>query len=291
MSNTYNPILLNKITDDVVIEILNTLIPTLQELGINYFVVGAFARDAELLAKGHTDEPKRKTNDLDLAVMMANEEAFEHLKIKIGNIDGFELHSTEPIKLIYQQRYEVDLLPFGEIENEKGQVELKAHRSFLLDMPGFKEVFPNINTIPTNQGYDLNVCSLPGVVLLKIIAWDDRKHRTKDITDIEYIISHLYLLEINAIIAEEEDLITTFENEHKLFAESVSARFIGRKIGEMILESHPLQTRILEILNTNTQNAENSPMGQLFSYDTLEDSVNIIKQILFGIEDKLSNKG
>lgn len=42
-------ILLNKITDDIVIEILNTVISIFKELEIEYFVVGAFARDTELL--------------------------------------------------------------------------------------------------------------------------------------------------------------------------------------------------------------------------------------------------
>ena len=70
MSESYQPIILDKITDDVVIEILNAVIPVLKELEIEYFVVGAFARDVELLAKGHTDPPARKTKDLDLAVML-----------------------------------------------------------------------------------------------------------------------------------------------------------------------------------------------------------------------------
>lgn len=59
MSENYQPILLNKITDEVVIEMLNAIIPVFKVLKIEYFVVGAFARDVELLAKGHTDPPIR----------------------------------------------------------------------------------------------------------------------------------------------------------------------------------------------------------------------------------------
>ena len=65
MSNTYQPILLNKITDEIVIEILNAVIPSLKSLEVEYFVVGAFARDVELLAKGYDETPARKTKDLD----------------------------------------------------------------------------------------------------------------------------------------------------------------------------------------------------------------------------------
>lgn len=84
MSNTYQPILLNKITDEIVIEILNAVIPSLKSLEVEYFVVGAFARDVELLAKGYNDPPSRKTKDLDLAVMLSDEKAFNDLKIALS---------------------------------------------------------------------------------------------------------------------------------------------------------------------------------------------------------------
>lgn len=74
MNKNYQPILLDKITDEIVIEILNAVIPVFKELEIEYFVVGAFARDVELLAKGYNDPPARKTRDLDLAVMLSSEE-------------------------------------------------------------------------------------------------------------------------------------------------------------------------------------------------------------------------
>jgi len=44
MSNTYQPILLNKITDDVVIEILNAVIPSLKSLEVEYFVIYPYYR-------------------------------------------------------------------------------------------------------------------------------------------------------------------------------------------------------------------------------------------------------
>ncbi|MEO1258854.1 MAG: nucleotidyl transferase AbiEii/AbiGii toxin family protein [Bacteroidota bacterium] len=291
MKENYQPIFLNKITDDVVIEILNAIIPVFKKLKIDYFVVGAFARDVELLAKGHTDPPARKTRDLDLAVMLSSEDEFGRLKEKLTEIDGFEVHSTEPIKLIYDNRYELDLLPFGEIENEKGQVELKAKKTFTLDMPGFAEVYGSTNTIKTDQGFDIKVCSLPGVVLLKLIAWDDRKHRAKDIQDIEYIIRNLYLLEIDEIIETDDDLIDLFQDQNRNFNEYVTSRYIGRKIGTLIKGSEKIQSRVRAILTKNIQDTENSPMGKIMSFETLEESINIINQLQLGIEDILNNEG
>ncbi|GJM35113.1 MAG: hypothetical protein DHS20C18_41140 [Saprospiraceae bacterium] len=285
MSENYQPILLNKITDDVVIEILNAVIPVFKELKIEYFVVGAFARDAELLAKGYTNPPARKTRDLDLAVMLSSEKEFNDLKEKLTELPGFEVHNTEPIKLIYDNRYELDLLPFGEIENEKGEVKLKAKRTFTLDMPGFTEVYDSTNTIETDQGYELKVCSLPGVVLLKLIAWDDRPERTKDIQDIEYIIRNLYMLEIEEIATKEGDILDLIESGDN-YTEVMTARYIGRKIGEVLKDADELLARVQKLLNANIQNTDNSPMGKIMSFDTMEESVQIIHQLYLGIQDK-----
>jgi len=287
MSNTYQPILLNKITDDVVIEILNAVIPSLKSLEVEYFVVGAFARDVELLAKGYDETPARKTKDLDLAVMLSDEKAFNDLKIALSKLNGFEIHHTEPIKLIYKNSYELDLLPFGEIVNEKGLVELKAKKTFTLDMPGFAEVYPTTSSIITDQGFELRVCSLPGVVLLKLIAWEDRSHRTKDIQDIEYIIRNLYLLEIEEIASTNGDLLDLLENETH-YTEAVTARYIGRIIGAMLKDSTTLLNRVEKLLVRNIKDIDNSPMGKVMSFDTLEESIHIIEQIYLGIQDKTS---
>lgn len=220
MKNSYQPILLNKITDEVVIKILNVVIPMLNQLQINYFVVGAFARDLDLLAKGFQEPPARKTNDIDLAIMVSNEAGFDNLKSKILELNGFTSHPTEPIKFIFEERYELDVLPFGDIENEKGEVELKAKKVFTLNMPGFAEVFSQVNSIKT---------------------------------------------------------------------EAVSARFLGRKIGEMLQNSPKLLKRIQQLLLMNINDTNNSPIGKLMAYKTLEEAIAIIHQLYLGITDKNRN--
>ncbi len=152
-------------------------------------------------------------------------------------------------------------------------------------MPGFAEVYPSTNSITTDQGFELKVCSLPGVVLLKLIAWEDRNHRTKDIQDIEYIIRNLYLLEIEEIASTNGDLLDLLENETN-YTESVTARYIGRVIGAMLKDSTALLNRVEQLLVRNIQDKDNSPMGKVMSFDTLAESIQIIEQIYLGIQDK-----
>ncbi|MFQ5447210.1 MAG: hypothetical protein ACE5FF_09760, partial [Saprospiraceae bacterium] len=170
MSNS-SKIALNQITAEDVLEILASVIPVLKAAKVEYFIAGAFARDIGLYAKGFTEQPARKTEDVDLAVMVGSAEEYEALKAKIASLPNFVPDGKEPYRFIYKNACEVDFLPFGEIANEKGQVVLKAKGTFILDMPGFDKVQPWIETVETEEGIELKVSSLPGVVLLKLLAW------------------------------------------------------------------------------------------------------------------------
>lgn len=284
MPNTYK-IFLNRITDEVVIELLRVILPVLEAAGVDYFVVGAFARDAELLAKGHTDPPVRKTRDLDLAVMVGSIENYDALKMALAQLPGLEESQSEPFKFIFRQAYEVDLLPFGAIADEKGQVELKARQAFVLELPGIEEVYPFAETIETQEGLQLKVASLPGVILLKLIAWSDRPERQKDIRDIDHILNNFMNLHWDEISAEPDNLFELYEDETTVYEQCVSARYIGRQIGHMLQGNTQLRKRILELLR---ESMKSSPMARLMSPQNVEDSQRIIKAMLDGMNDSIA---
>ncbi len=139
MSNT-SKIFLNQVTDDLVVEILKAVVPVLETEGIDFFVVGAFARDLGMIAKGYDQPPERKTKDIDLAVLVNSSDEYESLKAKISTLPGFVPDERELFRFIFKDVCEVDFLPFGAIADEKGHVELKAQKTFVLDIPGFQEV-------------------------------------------------------------------------------------------------------------------------------------------------------
>ena len=87
----------------------------------------------------------------------------------------FTAHETEAIKLFYKQAIEFDLMPFGEIENENRKIRIYKPQLFVMDVPGFKEVFPSAEEIEISNSSRLKVCSLEGLVLLKLIAYDDNR--------------------------------------------------------------------------------------------------------------------
>lgn len=281
MSNT-SKIFLNRVTDELVIEILKTIVPVLESNGIDYFIVGAFARDLGLSSRGFDELPARKTKDIDLAVMVGSVREYEALKAEIASLPDFERDEEEPYRFIFKKAYEVDFLPFGEIHNEKGQVEVKAKKTFTLDIPGFEEVEPWAESVETVEGITLKVSSLPGVILLKLFAWEDRPNRKKDIQDIDYILKNFYLLYLEEIINADGDILELCQDE-KYYDAAVSARYIGRKMSQMLAGSPALRTRLLNLLESQF---EKYSMARLMDYPTLENSRQIIKAMFYGLLDE-----
>jgi predicted nucleotidyltransferase len=105
----------------------------------------------------------------------------------------FKGHNSEPIKLFYKEAIELDLLPFGGIQNEAYETTLHKPKLFVMDIPGFKEALMYTDEIVIDDKLKLNVCSLEGLVILKLFAFADRPDRIKDIVDIniEHIINEI----------------------------------------------------------------------------------------------------
>jgi predicted nucleotidyltransferase len=105
------------------------------EFGIEYYLIGAQARNYHLLESG--SEPSRGTMDIDFAVMLPEMESYDKMKNLLIS-KGFR-DVKEPYRLIHDPSNTViDLLPFGEIE-EEGTVKF-TDRITELSVIGMKEV-------------------------------------------------------------------------------------------------------------------------------------------------------
>src|SRR6185437_13981967 len=187
-----------------ILELLAVFSQVAKGLGIDYFLVGAQARDIRLSATPeHT--PRRFTKDVDIAIMVGSEREFEQMKQALVATGVFTSHETLAIKLFYKQAIEVDLLPFGQIEGLESEVRLEKPQLFVMDVPGFKEVMPTA-TVLTVEGVEIRVCSLEGIILLKLFANADNPSRTKDLSDIEHILKAYFNLATEAIFTEFTDV-------------------------------------------------------------------------------------
>jgi len=236
----------------LILELLVVFSQVVKGLGIDYFVVGALARDIRLSATPeHT--PRRATKDVDIAIMVGSEREFEQVKQALVATGVFTAHETLAIKLLYKQAIEVDLLPFGQIEGLDGEVRVDTPRPFVLDVPGFKEVMPTA-TMLTIDAVEIKVCSLEGIILLKLFANADNPSRTKDISDIEHILKAYFYLATEAIFTDFADVPDLYVTADPDYLTLVSARVVGRIMKGMLRDTPSLLMRLRRILQEKTPN-------------------------------------
>jgi predicted nucleotidyltransferase len=232
-----------------IVEMLVVFESVLRKLYVDFYLVGAIARDIHL-ARDNSFAAKRKTNDVDIAVMLADEEQLLAIKAALIATGYFTEHATEAIKVFYKEAIELDLLPFGDIENAERETHLNKPKLFVMDVPGFKELLPYSEEIKIDNTV-LHVCPLEGLIILKLLANDDRPDRTKDITDIEHLISIYFYLNSEEIWSNYNDITEIYGGSSPLtsnYLQLVSARIIGRKMKKMLSASEKLIERVKGIL-------------------------------------------
>jgi predicted nucleotidyltransferase len=129
-------------------------------------------------------------------------------------------------------------------------------------------------------------CTLPGIILLKLIAWDDRPEiRRDDIKDISDILRHFFDMYDNEIWDNHNDL---FENENANLLH-IAARVMGREMGQIAGRNAKILTRIEGILHANTVDIRTSKIAVImveYFKNTVEDNVVLLEEIKRGVLER-----
>ncbi len=253
------------------------------KFGIDFYLVGATARDVWM--KGvHGLPPKRATSDIDFGIMIKDSFVFDDLKSYLIEEEGFIPSKGNEFVLIWKDKSQVDLIPFGDLESE-GIVTVKGTGFTSMNVEGFKEVYEQASEEIITEDQRFKVCTLPGIVILKLIAWDDRPEvRRDDIDDIAEIIINYFHLNDEVIFEQHSDLFTD-----DIELAEIASQFLGREIGKIVSGNPKLVERIKGILE-NGLNDENN-LAELFaseSDETIEYSKSLISYIKKGIEEVTS---
>ena len=137
----------------------------------------------------------------------------------------------------------MDLLPFGEVETE-GQVLVAGKGLVSVSLDGFQEVYAQgLETVRFGEE-SYAICNIPSVLILKLVAFDDRpEHRIKDVRDIAGILQHYPRLEAEHIWSCYMDL---YEDERS--HEEVALIGLGREMHGIARANRKLVERLATIL-------------------------------------------
>lgn len=241
-------------------KIIETLHNVFNELSIDAYIIGAQARDIWFFPLRNP----RVTRDIDWVIADSNENLFKELKSILVEREGFR-ETPNPLRLLTPDNIEIDLLPFDHPE--------------IPHFLGFHEIFERgTEDFIFDNGKTYQVATLPAVVLLKLIAWNNRpEKRGKDIEDITYILKHFDIYTDDGFI-----LFTEIEPEF------ISARIIGRKINQIIGNSTDLKNHIISILENHIENPDTSKIIKIMVSQTEESNdfaLQQLKELLIGIKE------
>lgn len=266
-------------------EMLYALQRGLEKFGIDFYLVGAVARNVWMTGINNI-APRRTTGDIDFAVLINDNGVYEALKTYLIITEGFQPYKGNEYVLIWKENLEVDLLPFGAIDDEDTKFTFNGLGLTSISLQGFSEIYNDgLPTLDLEGKHQFKFCTLPGIVLLKLIAWDDRpESRRDDIKDISDILNHFFDMNDNEI----------FENHHDLFEKEeaslkhIAARVMGREMSKIAKKNELLFSRLVNIIDSNILVSQNSDMAKIMVeyYDnTIDDNVQLLKHLRQGFTE------
>lgn len=251
------------------------------KLGIDFYILGALARDVWFKEHGIAASG---TKDVDFAVLLSETEQFYQLKGNLIEEHQYGQSKDNQYVLIAPNGFQIDILPFGAIEVEDGVI-VEGEGLKKIKVNGFKEVYlTSVKQVYVLEDKQFKVATLPGIFLLKLIAFDDRpEHRQNDPIDCINIIKNYFNIESNLIWDKHNDL---FGDGGPL--EMVASRVIGREISKPLSEDSKLRERTIDILRNHISLGDKSSFilkMAAYTYMGTEECTLYLSEILAGINE------
>ena len=281
---------LQKQIPENILETLTLVTRVSEDLQIPSFIVGATARDI-ILEYVYQAGIKRATDDIDFGVAVENWEQYKKLKSALIATGKFRADSKMEQRL-WQGRgideMKIDLVPYGGIESPVGTVTFPP-TEFEMNTKGFAEAYQNSLKLKINDNVPICIVSLPGLVMLKFVAYDDRPfERQTDLQDIWYVMK-------NYLDAGNEDRL--YEDSNLLADENfdfrtVGARLLGRDVTKLLND----QTE--KIILKHLSEDENSGLiriSEIVNYrenrlaENLNEVIEIFQEFRRGIFEVIEN--
>jgi predicted nucleotidyltransferase len=190
------PIALIKPLDELTERTIRRVYEAANALNLEVLLCGATAR---VLVLEHIFgcEPDRKTNDVDFAFAVNDWSQHDALVVQLTATGLWErdkpLHRLKPSSPSAGV-YQLDLVPYGNIANEHGNISWPPKREFEMSMLGFAEANTFAMRVTVTHDVVISVVDPTSSAMLKLIAWHDRKldpdHRRKHAQDFASILKN-----------------------------------------------------------------------------------------------------
>ena len=273
--------------DSEIISVLKNITDITDELGIPYFVVGAFARDI-IFEHLHGIHTARATRDIDIGVEVPSWEAFKLLAATLVT-QGHLTATKQPHRFEAESSaILIDIVPYGSISDEAKQISWPPDHERVMSMLGFEEAWQSALTVRLikEPPLDIRVPSMAALTLLKIISWDDAyPHRIRDAED-------LYFMLYNC--SKTQDMQDRLYETHPHLLEQeefdpdpAAVRLLGQEIAQLVNKRtrHAVQEILLRESGESGELRLLRDMAKGFQNRKYEQSLQLLKKLLQGMQE------
>lgn len=250
---------------------------------IQFYVIGAMARD--IIMSLHGEKARRATQDLDIAIAIPDWSKYKMVEEGILKIEGFEKDTSQKQRFMYEGIFIVDIVPFGDIMKEDDKIFWPPDETVAMTVLGFEEVQKATKKVNIDNDFTIEVASLDGVFVLKLVAWNDRNvNSKKDADDMAFIIANY--LSINEERAAT-DHYTDIYMDNNFNTNTAGAKLLGIDVSKLLKSSPQAKEKLTNILKTEIAKKEDSRLinQMLETHKSLkyEEVYNCLKYFIDGI--------
>ena len=217
-------------------DIVNGLGKHFKSLDVDFFIVGAKARDIISKESG-VELSRRKTSDVDFGLFVDSWDTLDAMRELFRNDENIELNPDKKNKVRYYYKgTPFDLVPFGGIEDADGKVSWPPCYDTIMTVIGYEEALKSAKVIAIGDT-EVKVVTPEMLVALKIVSWDENPARDRDAQDINYIMENYENIDAdveNCLFDHYLDILDRFEHDHHLS----SLAIMGIRIARFASEEH-----------------------------------------------------
>lgn len=166
---TYN-ISSDKFHHPLLKSLLDFLSSSFQNYDLDFYVIGATARD--IIMALHGEKSGRATLDLDIAIAISSWKRFEEVQATLLQYSDIEKDHNQVQRFLYMEVLKFDIIPFGEIMQRDDKIYWPPDKSIAMTVVGFEETKNDTLVVKIDEEFEIEVASLRGDISFKVICME-----------------------------------------------------------------------------------------------------------------------
>lgn len=206
----------------------------------DFVLIGATVPQILLRVQQGGEASARTTRDVDALVAAGNWEDFERTRRRLFEV-GFGPGAVRH-ELLFGQDVIIDLIPYGEQLVQNDRLEWPGTDQVMSTL-GVEEAFASAKLEELVPGLSVRVVPIPGLVLLKIVAYQDRpEERARDLSDVVYCFEYY---EEDIVQSRRFDLVGVDVIGEPVEFEEAGAYLLGTEVARLASPKSLLAARRL----------------------------------------------